>query len=468
VSTPVAVSVESLCNTLARHHILPADEIRGLRERYKQSAGPNASGDDFLRWLVANKTLTEYQRGVLARDNAEQLLIGPYVIQDRVGKGRMAGVYKAKHRTGQTVAVKVLPPSRARNTQTLARFQRESRLALRLKHPNVVRTFQAGEHNSLHYIVMEYLEGEPLDEVLTRRGKLATAEAVRLVHQVLLGLDEMFEKGMVHRDVKPGNVMVIGGTSDSTSAAKIKLLDVGAARADFDEEQVGALTVQGDMLGSPEYVSPEQAEDAHSADVRSDLYSVGCVLYHCLAGRPPFNDANPTRLAIKHATEAPRPIQEFNPAVPEGLQLILDYLLAKDPAARYPTPQRAAKALEVFLAAASEPEPAAADESMKTYLGTLAAEEDQETINVELVAVVVPEAATKLPPPPPPPPPIAAPVPVAAPVIKARSAAGRDGAGFSLFGLSGRDLVMLLVGIAGLAVVMSISLAVFAIVRSRG
>src|SRR5207253_9275578 len=109
------------------------------------------------------------------------------------------------HRTGQTVAIKILPPSKAKDPLILGRFQRESRLALRLKHPNIVRTFQAGEHNGLHYIVMEYLEGEPVDEVLARRGKLPAAEAVRLVHQVLMGLDEMHEKGMIHRAVKPGD-----------------------------------------------------------------------------------------------------------------------------------------------------------------------------------------------------------------------------------------------------------------------
>src|SRR5437660_1208590 len=127
---------------------------------------------------------------------------------------------------------------------------------------------------------MEYLEGDPLDEVLARRGKLPPAEAVRLAHQVLMGLDEMHEKGMIHRDVKPGNLMVLGGTPDSTTTATVKVMDVGTGKADFDEGPTSELTNEGDLLGTPEYMAPEQARDPRSADIRSDLYSVGCVLYH--------------------------------------------------------------------------------------------------------------------------------------------------------------------------------------------
>jgi eukaryotic-like serine/threonine-protein kinase len=530
----VAVSVEKLLNTLARSHILNPDEVRVLRDRWKRSAGANdADGDAFLRWLTENKVLTEHQIGVLGRGNADQLILGSYVIQERIGKGRMAGVYRARHRTGQTVAIKILPPSKARDPLILGRFQRESRLALRLKHPNIVRTFQAGEHNGLHFIVMEYLEGEPFDEVLARRGKLPPAEAVRVVHQVLLGLDELHEKGMIHRDVKPANMMIVGGQPDNTTSATIKILDVGTGKADFDEGPTTELTNEGDLLGTPEYMAPEQARDPRHADVRADVYSSGCVLYHALAGRPPFNDANRVRLLVKHATEAPRPIRELNPAVPEGLQQILDWMLAKDPAARYPTPHRAAQALQVFLAAGSESGKADLDESMKTYLGSLAKEEDQDSINVELVAVAlpvhtpvgnVPVAAPVAPPvrsqpapparsqpapqvappvaqsarqrqpapPPPPAPPVAPPVrsqsappvaqatrpPVPTPAQPRAAKKVRkeqvedeeeqDESKGGPFGLSRRDFVMLLIGIAAVAVFLSIGLAVFAIVSSRG
>src|SRR5262249_32289909 len=148
-------------------------EVRALRQRWLREAGE--AGPDlpaFTRWLVAGGVLTEYQVGVIGRNNAHQLFLGPYPILDRVGKGRMAGVYKAGHPPGQAGASQVLPTSGAADPPTLARFQREARLALRLRHPNVVRTFHTGQHQGLHYLVMEHLEGETLEEVLQRRQQL--------------------------------------------------------------------------------------------------------------------------------------------------------------------------------------------------------------------------------------------------------------------------------------------------------
>src|SRR4051812_38778002 len=187
----MAQTLENCCNTLARSRLLRPDQLRDLRQRWLQTGGPHTQNADmFLQWLVSIHALTEYQLGVLERGNAEQLFLGPYKILERVGKGRMAGVYKAAHEIGPVVAIKVLPPSKAKDPQVLARFQREARLALRLRHPNIVRTFQTGEARGLHYLVMEYLEGDLFDELLQRRGKLPPAEAARLVHQALTGLQK--------------------------------------------------------------------------------------------------------------------------------------------------------------------------------------------------------------------------------------------------------------------------------------
>jgi serine/threonine protein kinase len=395
-------SVEHLCNLLARSRLLAAEEIRALRQRWRGAGGAAAAdAAAFSQWLVAKEYLTDYQATMLLRGHADHFFLGPYKVLERIGKGRMAGVYKATHTLGQLVAIKVLPPSKAKDAALLARFQREARMALRLKNPHVVRTFQTGESDGLHYLVMEYLDGETLEEVLQRRGRLTPPEAARVIHQALLGLQHIHEQGLVHRDLKPANLMLLPAAApgrDSTLPATVKVMDIGLGRELFDETEGGGapqfhLTNTGALLGTPDYLAPEQARDARSADVRADIYSLGCVLYHALAGKPPFPDDNLLRQLMRHASEAPRPLHEVNPAVPEGLEQIVGWMMAKDPAKRYPTPERAAQALQVFLTAGAEAT-AAPPPRMKAYLDWLEAQPKE------------PEAAA---PPPTPPPPRAVP-----------------------------------------------------------
>jgi serine/threonine protein kinase len=370
-------SVENICGLLMRSKLLTPDEVRTLHQRWAASTKENASAPQFLRWLAANRHLTEYQANLLSKGHADDFFLNQYKILDRLGRGRMAGVYKAVHPTGQVVAVKVLPPSKAKEPKTLARFQREARLAVKLKHPNIVRTFQVGESNGLHYLVMEYLEGETLEEVLQRRKRLPPAEAARIVHQALAGLQDIHEQGLVHRDLKPGNLMLVPGRqpgeSDTTLQATVKILDIGLGRQLFEESGQAAerdleLTGEGVLLGTPDYLAPEQARNPHGSDIRADIYSLGCVLYHCLAGQPPFADTNVLNQMIRHATETPRPLKELNSAVPDGLQQIVDWMLAKDPAKRYPKPERAAQALQVFLTAGAPARALEEVPQMRRYL----------------------------------------------------------------------------------------------------
>jgi serine/threonine protein kinase len=366
-------SVEAVCNLLSRSRLLAPEEIRNVHQRWLTVAPNPKDPAAFGEWLTANKYLTEFQVNFILRGHVEHLFLGPYKLIERIGKGRMAGVYKAVHTLGQPVAIKVLPPSKAKVPELLARFQREARLALKLKHPNVVRAFQTGDADSLHYIVMEYLEGETLEDVLRRRGRMPPAEAVRVIHQALLGLQHLFEQGLVHRDLKPGNLMLVGGTAASTQAATVKIMDIGLGKALFDEGAPAdqfAITNEGSLLGTPDYMAPEQARNAQTADIRADIYSLGCALYQSIAGQVPFAETNLVRLLMRHATEAPKPLRELNPAVPEGLQQIVDWMMAKDPAQRYPTPERAAQALQVLLVAGVE---AAAQPTgrMRAYLDWL-------------------------------------------------------------------------------------------------
>jgi serine/threonine protein kinase len=385
----MGLTAQNVCGLLVRSRLFPAADAKALLQRWLVEGGdPPAHGEQFAQWLVARQHLTEFQAQLLARGHTDSFFLNQYKILDRIGKGKMAGVYRAVHSSGQVVAIKVLPPSKSKDPQLLARFQREARLSLRLRHPNVVRTFQTGVANSLHYLVMEYLVGDTLDEVLQRRGRLPPAEAVRLVYKALLGLQHMHEQGLVHRDLKPANLMLIPATAlaDTTLRATVKILDIGLGRALLDEAKGDkavdhGLTGEGVLLGTPDYMAPEQARDARTADIRADIYSLGCVLYHALTGQPPFPDTNLINQMVRHATEEARSLRELNPAIPEGLQQIVNWMLAKDPAQRYPTPERAALALKVFLTAGADaPETVEAEPQMQAFLKSLATEEAAGTI----------------------------------------------------------------------------------------
>jgi serine/threonine protein kinase len=383
------LSVEEVCDLLTRSRLLAAEELRALRHRWHREAGaPKGDADAFLGWLTAGEYVTTYQADQLLRGRTDRFFLNDYKLLDRVGSGRMAGVYKAVHSLGLVVAIKILPPSRAKDPLILARFRREARLAVRLKHANVVRTFEIDEDRGLHYLVMEYLDGETLDDVLRRRGKLPPAEAVRLIHQALLGLQHLHEQDVVHRDLKPGNLMLlprpVAGQPDTTERARVKILDVGLGRTLFDEGGAGAdgveLTAAGDVIGTPAYMAPEQARDARGADVRSDIYSLGCTLYHALTGTQLFPDRNVLRQMMRHATDVPRPVRDFCPEAPAGLQEILNEMMAKDPVQRFPTPERAAKALAAFLAGAPEPAPPPEPEpQMHEYLRRVEAADARNT-----------------------------------------------------------------------------------------
>jgi serine/threonine protein kinase len=359
-------SVEAVCNLLVKGRLFGAPEVRTLHQRWKTEAG--ASADDrtrFAKWLVANRYVTDYQAGLLLKGHVAHFFIDDYKLLDRIGAGRFAGVYQGMHRLGQMVALKVLPPSKVKDPEIFGRFQREARLARKLKHPNVVRTFHTGVADGLHYIVMEYLDGETLEEVLERRKRLPPAEAVRLIYLALLGLQHLHDNDMIHRDLKPANLMLVPGRKpgqpDTTAPSKVKILDIGLGRALFDEGEPGTeqinLTTEGSVLGTPDYMAPEQARDARGADIRSDIYSLGCVLYHCLAGQPPFADKNTVKVMIRHASEPPKPLREYNPAVPDGVQQLVNIMLAKDPSQRFPTPEQAAKACRACLEAGMAPPP---------------------------------------------------------------------------------------------------------------
>lgn len=369
MATP-ASSARDYCAFLTKSKLLPADEVDAVYRRWQgETGGTDDQAEAFAKYLVGKRVLTGWQAAMILRGRADGFFLEGYKILDQIGKGQMGGVYKAVHSLGQTVALKILPASRAKDLRVLGRFQREARLLTQIDHPNVVRAFQVGESAGRHFIAMEHLEGETLDDVLTRRKQLPVGEAVRLIRQALDGLQNLHERRMIHRDLKPANLMVTPaparGAADNTLEGTVKVLDIGLGRelfadADSDGQTAAQLTAEGAVVGTPDYMAPEQAKDARTSDIRADIYSLGCVLYHCLVGTPPFPDGNIMTQMLKHATEEPPPLSNKLESVPPGLQEVLDRFLAKSPADRYQTPEAAAQALKRFQTGSGGAAPAKA------------------------------------------------------------------------------------------------------------
>jgi eukaryotic-like serine/threonine-protein kinase len=288
--------------------------------------------------LVAERILTEFQAGRILRNKTHGLVIGRYVILDRVGAGGRGRVFKAQHRLmGRLAALKVIAPQIASRATSIARFYREMRLIGRLDHPNVVRAFDGDQIGDLLYIVMEYVAGRSLDHVIADRGSLPAAEVVDYMAQAVAGLAHAHERGIIHRDVKPGNLLL----SDD---GQVKVLDLGLSALMEADSAASFATAAGLIVGTVNYMSPEQAM-AMEVDGRSDIFSLGCTMYQLLSGRLPFPGeslAECLALRIKGRTT---PIREFRPDVSPRLADALEKLLARRPDDRFQTAAAAAAAL---------------------------------------------------------------------------------------------------------------------------
>jgi hypothetical protein len=268
-----------------------------------------------------------------------------YRVLGLLGQGGMGVVYKAvQQHMDRVVALKVIHRPLLACPDFVERFRREARAVARLRHPNIVLAHDADQAGDLHFLVMEYVEGTSLDLVVARRGFLPVAAACEYARQAALGLQHAHEQGLVHRDVKPHNLLL-------TPQGQVKVVDFGLAhlaRADGPATPV----TSGPLLGTPDYTAPEQARDPSGVDVRADVYSLGCTLYFLLTGQPPFPGGTPLQKLLCHQERPPRPVTELRPDVPPALAALLGRLLAKDRARRPATPGEVASGLAPFAAAA--------------------------------------------------------------------------------------------------------------------
>lgn len=298
--------------------------------------------------------------------------IGEYKLLEKLGEGGMGAVYKALHvHLDRVVALKVLPKSRADDELAIARFYREMKAAGRLRHPNIVEAYDAREIDRAPVLVMEYVDGVDLAELVRRRGPLPMAAACELVRQTALGLQHAHEHALVHRDIKPSNLILergraAGADPASLSQPQVKILDLGLALLRAEAVSPAEMTASGQVMGTVDYMAPEQVTDSHSVDIRADIYSLGCTLYKLLSGKTPFSDVNyrtPMKRLLARLTDPPTPIRDLRPDIPAALATVIDRLLAKDPEQRPSLPREVAMALLPFtqgcdLAALHGPEPA--------------------------------------------------------------------------------------------------------------
>ncbi len=361
--TGTVASIEELCKLLRRSRLLAPEEILSLVQRWRSETGEPGDAptslEPFSRWLVEGRFLTEYQLTMLLSGHADHFFLAGLKLLDRIGKGRQTRVYKAIDRVGKPAAIKVLPPSRARTPQALARFHREARVGQRLDHPNVVHIVGMGEEDGLHHMVMEYLEGQTLQQALASRGRLTPAEVAEIAQQALAGLTYLHEHGVIHRDIEPSNLMLCppaGSVRARYGRGGVTLLGLGLSWVEGEDDPLpesidfSRPPADGVALPLPAYLAPELARAPHDADGRADVYALGCVLYHALAGQPPFTDSSLAQLVHRHANESPRPLAALNPEVPDELAQIIARMMARDPVDRFSDAAQAGEAVRAFQA----------------------------------------------------------------------------------------------------------------------
>lgn len=335
---------EKLLDLVKRSDLVTPKKLDAFLERSAQiPGGMPAEQEKVAEMLVADGLLTRWQADKLLAGKHRGFRLGKYKLLGQIGKGGMSHVYLAEHvLMERRVAIKVLPRQRVKDRSYLSRFQLEARAAARLDDVNIVRVFDIDNEGDTHYIVMEYVEGRDLHQTVSQNGPLPFVTAVRYVAQVATGLQHAHEMGLVHRDIKPANCLL-------DQHGTVKLLDMGLAKLNDDET---SLTLANDenVLGTADYLAPEQALNSHAADARADIYSLGCTLYFLLVGRPPFPDGTISERLLKHQVEEPESLLKIRPDTPLSLVDLCARMMAKKPDDRPQTAGDVARLMNDWLA----------------------------------------------------------------------------------------------------------------------
>jgi serine/threonine-protein kinase len=394
------ISAESFLSLIQQSGLVESDRLQREVDDLEDQGHNVGEASVLANSLVERDLLTEWQAEKLLRGKHKGFTLGKYRLRRLLGKGGMSSVYLAEHvLMRRQCAIKVLPIKRVEDTSYLARFHREARAVASLDHPNIVRAYDIDHETEgekeIHFLVMEYVDGESLHEHVKDHGPLTLDNTAEFFRQAALGLDNAHKNGLIHRDVKPGNLLI-------DRAEVVKVLDLGLARfSEVNDDNPLTLAHEEKVLGTADYLAPEQALDSHTSDHRADIYGLGCTTYFALTGYPPFRDGTLTQRLMFHQTKEPPAISEERPEVGEskrGIELVslVNRMMAKKPDERFQTMDEVAAAFARWLKIYATPEWRAAhpDAFLKSDAGTSGgAVPVAKAVAVPVAKAIVPEAA---------------------------------------------------------------------------
>jgi serine/threonine protein kinase len=350
---PLPSTIEEFLDLVRKSGVAEEKRLAAHLDKLRSSGGLPSDPNGLAGILVRDGLLTHFQAEQLLQGKWRRFSIGKYKVLERIGAGGMGSVYLCEHKLmRRRVALKVLPTAKAEDPSALERFYREARAVAALDHPNIVRAYDIDQEDKLHFLVMEHVDGSNLQEIIKKSGAMDVLRACHYIRQAALGLQHAHETaGLVHRDIKPGNILVDrNGT--------VKILDMGLARFFHDKDDILTQKYDENVLGTADYLAPEQALDSHSVDIRADIYSLGATFYFCLTARTPFAEGTVAQKLIWHQTRQPKPLRSFRPEVPEEIAAIIEKMMAKDVIQRYQMPQEVADELAPYTQTAIPPPPA--------------------------------------------------------------------------------------------------------------
>jgi len=340
VAEPVR-SIDDFVTVLHKSGLVEPNRLEAALARWPDRSLPVP--EELVGAFIDGGLLTRWQIDQLLKGRHKGFVLGKYRLLRVLGVGGMSTVYLAEHVTLRSkAAIKVLPLKRVEQSSFLARFEREARHAARLSHPNIVRTFDLDTSGSIHFIAMEYVDGEDLHAKVKRDGPLEIRDAADFIRQAALGLQNAHEEGLVHRDIKPANLVL-------DKRGVVKILDLGLAFEGASEDESLTRTYDEKVLGTADYLSPEQARDSHLADARSDIYALGCTLFYVLTGRAPFAKGTLAERIQAQMKQRPPNILEARADVPPAIVELYFRMLEKHPDARPQTAREVADSLGAWL-----------------------------------------------------------------------------------------------------------------------